>query len=379
MARTPADTKTVDIRTLAQTRILLLDGAMGSMIQRYQLSEEDFRGARFRDYPHSVKGNNELLNLTRPDVIEEIHRAYLDAGSDIIETNTFNANALSLADYHMADLAYELNVAAAQIAKRAADAYTAKTPDKPRFVAGALGPTNKSGSLSPDVNDPSARSVTFDELKAAYYEQARGLLDGGVDILLVETIFDTLNGKAAIAAIDELYAARGGDVPLMISGSIVDMSGRNLSGQTAEAFWVSVKHARPFSVGLNCSLGAKEMRPFIEALANVAETRVSAYPNAGLPNEFGGYDQTPEEIAVYLRDFADSGFVNIVGGCCGTGPEHIRAIAEAIDAQPPAAPCPSPSMSPPIAALNRCLSPLSPTSSTSANAPTSPARRLSAS
>jgi 5-methyltetrahydrofolate--homocysteine methyltransferase len=326
----PVEQHPVDLRTLAQSRILLLDGAMGSMIQRYQLSEEDFRGARFRDYSQSVRGNNELLNLTRPDVIEEIHRAYLDAGADIIETNTFNANALSLADYGMADLAYELNVAAAQIARRAADAYTAQTPDKPRFVAGALGPTNKSGSLSPDVNDPSARSVTYDELKAAYYEQARGLVDGGVDLLLVETIFDTLNGKAALAAVDELYAERGIGLPLMVSGSIVDMSGRNLSGQTAEAFWVSVKHARPFSVGLNCSLGAKEMRPFIEALAEVAETRVSAYPNAGLPNEFGGYDQTPEEIAVYLRDFADSGFVNIVGGCCGTGPEHIRAIAEAI-------------------------------------------------
>jgi 5-methyltetrahydrofolate--homocysteine methyltransferase len=254
----------VDIRTLAQERILLLDGAMGTMVQRYQLSEEDFRGTRFSDWPSNLQGNNELLSLTQPHIIKEIHDDYLDSGADIIETNTFNANAISMADYNMSHLAYEMNVAAAQIARRAADEFTAKTPDKPRFVAGAVGPTNKTASLSPDVNDPSARSVTFDELKTVYTEQARALLEGGVDILLVETIFDTLNSKAAIAAIRDLFDELGKEVPLMISGTIVDMSGRGLSGQTTEAFWVSVKHARPFSVGLNCSLGAHEIRPFLE-------------------------------------------------------------------------------------------------------------------
>jgi 5-methyltetrahydrofolate--homocysteine methyltransferase len=330
MKRTP-----VDIRKLAEERILLLDGAMGSLIQRYQLSEEDFRGEQFRDWPQSLKGNNELLNLTRPDVIAEIHRQYLDAGSDIIETNTFNANAVSLADYGMSHMAYELNKAAAQIARSVADEFTAKNPDKPRFVAGAIGPTNKTASLSPDVNDPSARSIGFDELKQAYAEAARGLLDGGADILLIETIYDTLNSKAAIAAVQETFEERGEEVPLMISGTIVDLSGRGLSGQTTEAFWVSVKHARPFSIGLNCSLGAHEIRPFLEVLADVADTRVSCYPNAGLPNEFGGYDQTPEEIAAYMRDFAQNGFVNIVGGCCGTTPDHIRAISQVIQGLPP--------------------------------------------
>ncbi|HXF62397.1 MAG TPA: methionine synthase, partial [Caldilineaceae bacterium] len=285
-----------------------------------------------------LKGNNELLNFTQPQIVAAIHRAYLEAGADIIETNTFNANAFSQADYGTEQLVYEINVAAAQIARRAADEYTARTPHKPRFVAGAIGPTNKSASLSPDVNDPGARSVTFDEVKAAYKEQARGLLDGGVDLLLVETIFDTLNGKAAIAAIQELFEERGEDVPLMISGTIVDLSGRGLSGQTTEAFWYSVQHARPFSVGLNCSLGAKEIRPYIETLAGVADTLVSCYPNAGLPNEFGGYDQTPEELAAYMRDFAQSGFVNIVGGCCGTTPDHIRAIAQAVESLQPRQP-----------------------------------------
>jgi 5-methyltetrahydrofolate--homocysteine methyltransferase len=320
----------IALRTLAHERILLLDGAMGTMIQRHQLTEEDYRGAEFRDFPHLVKGNNELLTLTQPEIIAGIHRAYLAAGSDIIETNTFNANAFSLADYHMEDLVYRINVAAAQIARRAADEYTARTPDKPRFVAGAIGPTNKSGSLSPDVNDPGARNVSYDELKAAYKEQSRGLLDGGVDLLLVETIFDTLNGKAAIAAVEELLEERGADVPLMISGTIIDLSGRNLSGQTTEAFWYSVQHARPFSVGLNCSLGAQEMRPYLEVLAGVADTRVSCYPNAGFPNEFGEYDQTPDEIAAYLAEFAASGFVNLVGGCCGTTPDHVAAIAQAV-------------------------------------------------
>ena len=325
----------IDIRTLAQDRILLLDGAMGSMIQRFQLTEEDFRGDAFRDWPQALQGNNELLNLTRPDVIAEIHRDYLDAGSDIIETNTFNANSFSLADYAMSHLAYEINVAAAQIARQVVDEYNLKTPHKPRFVAGAIGPTNKSASLSPDVNDPGARSVGYDELVVAYAEQTRGLLDGGADILLVETIFDTLNGKAAIAAVQEVFEARGEEVPLMISGTIVDLSGRGLSGQTTEAFWISMKHARPFSIGLNCSLGAHEIRPFLEVLADVADTRVSCYPNAGLPNEFGGYDQTPDEIAAYFRDFAQNGFVNIVGGCCGTTPDHIYAISQVIEGMTP--------------------------------------------
>jgi len=316
---------------LARERILILDGAMGSMIQQYKLTEADYRGERFKDYPRDVKGNNELLNLTRPHLVGEIHRAYLEAGSDIIETNTFNGTAISQADYGMQDLAYEMNVAAAKIAREAVGEYTAKTPAKPRFVAGALGPTNKTASLSPDVNDPGARNVTFDELKAAYKEQARGLLDGGVDILLIETIFDTLNSKAAFFAVDELLAETGQNVPVMISGTIVDASGRNLSGQTTEAFYHSMLHTKPFSIGLNCSLGADEMRPYIEIMSDIADTFVSCYPNLGLPNELGGYDETPEEIAARLQEFAQSGFVNIVGGCCGTTPDHIRAIAQAVE------------------------------------------------
>ncbi len=326
---------TTQLQKLAQQRILLLDGAMGTMIQRYQLDEAAFRGDRFQDHPVSLKGNNDLLCLTQPDIIAEIHHAYLAAGADIIETNTFNANAISQADYRTEGLAYEINRAAAAIARQVADEWSARTPDKPRFVAGALGPTNRTASLSPDVSDPSARNVTFDQLKEAYQEQARGLLDGGVDLLLVETIYDTLNAKAAIYAIDELCAQRGIQVPIMLSGTITDASGRTLSGQTTEAFWYSVMHARPFSVGLNCALGAKEMRSYMEILSNIADTLVSCYPNAGLPNEFGEYDQTPEEIAAYLREFAQSGFINIVGGCCGTTPDHIRAIAAAVSDLPP--------------------------------------------
>ena len=284
-----------------------------------------------------LTNNNDLLNLTQPDVIAAIHREYLDAGADIIETNTFNANAISQADYGMQELAYEMNVAAARIARQAADEVTAQTPDKPRYVAGALGPTNRTASLSPDVNDPGARNVTFDELRAAYKDAARGLLDGGVDLLLVETIFDTLNAKAALFAIEDLFEERGESVPLMISGTITDASGRTLSGQTTEAFWNSVMHAQPFTVGLNCALGAEEMRPYLEALSTVADVPVSCYPNAGLPNEFGEYDQTPDEIAAILGDFARSGFVNIVGGCCGTTPDHIRAIAQAVAQMPPRA------------------------------------------
>ena len=317
------------ITEIIKNKILVLDGAMGTMIQRYKLSESDYRGERFKDYSQDIKGNNDVLSITQPHVIEEIHKAYLDAGSDIIETNTFSANSISMDDYGMAAYVYELNLASAQIAKRAAEACS--TPEKPRFVAGALGPTTKTASLSPDVNDPAFRGVSFDELVDAYYEQTRGLLDGKVDILLVETVFDTLNCKAALFAISKLKESRNIDIPVMVSGTITDASGRTLSGQTPEAFWVSVKHADLFSVGLNCALGAKELRPHLQALSNVADVYISAYPNAGLPNEFGEYDQTPEEMQEYVKDFVESNFVNIIGGCCGTTPEHIEAMAKAVD------------------------------------------------
>ncbi|MFQ5568490.1 MAG: methionine synthase [Rhodothermales bacterium] len=312
-----------------ENHILVLDGAMGTMIQRHTLDEADFRGARFADHPHELKGNNDLLSLTQPDIIRDIHRAYLNAGADILETNTFNATAISQADYGTEALVYEMNLAAARLAREAADEATALRPDKPRFVAGALGPTNKVLSLSPDVNDPGFRALTFDQMAAAYHEQARGLLDGGVDILLVETQIDTLNAKAAIFAITELFRARHKAVPVMLSGSIVDMSGRTLSGQTTEAFWISVAHTpHLLSVGLNCSLGSSQMRSFIEELARVASVRTSLYPNAGLPNEFGGYDETPEFMAAQVEEYAKAGWVNMIGGCCGSTPDHIRAIAE---------------------------------------------------
>lgn len=316
------------LQKIASERILLLDGAMGSMIQQYELTEKDYRGERFAKHPYDLKGNNEMLNLTRPDVIMAIHRAYFEAGSDIVETNTFGATRIAQADYHTEDLAYEQNKAAAEIAKKVAAEFS--TPDKPRFVAGALGPTNKTGSISPDVNNPGYRAITFEELEEAYHEEARGLLDGGADILLVETIFDTLNAKAAIFAIDRLFEERGEIWPVMISGTITDASGRTLSGQTTEAFWVSVKHAKPFSVGLNCALGAKEMRPYVETLAHKADCHISCYPNAGLPNEFGEYDETPQQMAEILKEFAQSGFVNILGGCCGSTPEHIKYMADAV-------------------------------------------------
>lgn len=315
---------------------------MGTMIQQYRLEEADFRGERLQNHPRDLKGNNDLLCLTRPDVVEAIHRAYLDAGADIIETNTFNSTSISQADYDTSDLAYEINVAAAQIARRAADDFTANSPDKPRFVAGALGPLSKTLSLSPDVNNPGYRALTFDEAREAYAEQTRGLLDGGAHILLVETIFDTLNCKAALFAIDEVFEEKNIRVPIMISGTITDASGRTLSGQTVEAFWISIKHARPFSVGLNCALGAKEMRPHIEALSTIADCFISAYPNAGLPNEFGEYDQTPHEMCAFVEDFARSGLVNIVGGCCGTTPEHIRHIARHVAGVTPRNPTPNP-------------------------------------
>lgn len=318
-----------------QQRILVLDGAMGTMIQRYKLQEEDYRGERFADWHTDVKGNNDLLSITRPDIIEAIHKEYLEAGADIVETNTFSATRIAMADYEMEEFAFEMNVASAQAARRAADEYNQKTPDKPRFVAGAMGPMNKTLSLSPDVNDPGYRAVTFDEVMEAYYEQVKGLVEGGVDILLVETIFDTLNCKAALFAIDKYFDDTGKKLPIMISGTITDASGRTLSGQTVEAFWISVKHAKPFCVGLNCALGAAEMRPHLEALSKIANCYVHAYPNAGLPNEFGEYDQTPKEMREFIEDFTDSGFLNIVGGCCGTTPPHIAQMADHVSGKEP--------------------------------------------
>jgi 5-methyltetrahydrofolate--homocysteine methyltransferase len=313
---------------IARQRILIIDGAMGTMIQQYKLTEADFRGDRFLDHPSDLQGNNDLLSITRPDIIEEIHWKYLEAGADIIETNTFNANSVSQEDYHLQHLAYEINVAAARCAKAAADRMNLITPDKPRWVAGALGPLNKTLSLSPDVNNPGFRALNFDGAKAAYKEQIEGLIDGGCDIIMVETIFDTLNSKSALFAVEEVFEERGIQLPVMISGTITDASGRTLSGQTVEAFWISVKHVKPWSVGLNCALGAAEMRPYVEALSNIADCFVSAYPNAGLPNELGEYDQAPHEMCHLVEDFATSGFVNIVGGCCGTTPLHISHIAK---------------------------------------------------
>lgn len=319
-----------DIRALLQERILVIDGAMGTMIQQYKLTEEDYRGSQLADFHKEIKGNNELLSLTQPKIIEAIHKAYLDAGADIIETNTFSANRISQADYDLQDMAYELSLASAKIAAKAVADYTRKNPDKPRYAAGAFGPTTRSASISPDVNDPGARNVTFDDLREAYYEQARGMLDGGVDIFLVETIFDTLNAKAALYAIDQLFEERGVELPIMVSGTITDASGRTLSGQTAEAFLISMSHMPLLSIGLNCALGAEEMRPYLKTLSENANCFVSAYPNAGLPNEFGEYDQSAEEMREYIRDFAKSGFVNLIGGCCGTTPEHIQRMAEAV-------------------------------------------------
>jgi 5-methyltetrahydrofolate--homocysteine methyltransferase len=311
-----------------QKRILVIDGAMGTMIQRYQLTEDDFRGERFKNHPADLKGNNDLLNLTRPDVIKAIHAEYLNAGADIIETNTFSTQRISLADYHMEELAYEMSYEGARLAREATDEFNIKTPEKPRFVAGAVGPTNRTASLSPDVNDPGYRAVTFDDLAEAYYEQVRGLVDGGSDLLLIETIFDTLNAKAALFAVQRYETESGKRLPIMISGTITDASGRTLSGQTVEAFWNSVCHANLLSVGLNCALGAREMRPYLEELSEKANVFISAYPNAGLPNEFGAYDETPHETAHQVDDFIKAGLVNIVGGCCGTTPDHIKCIAD---------------------------------------------------
>ena len=311
-----------------QQRILILDGAMGTMIQRYRLDERAFRGSQFADHPRDLKGANDLLSLTQPQVIEEIHRAYLEAGADIIETNTFNAQAISMADYGLEAQVYDMNLAAARLARKAVDAYS--TPEQPRFVAGSIGPTNRTASLSPDVNNPAFRGTSFDELVAAYYEQVRGLMDGGVDILLPETTFDTLNLKAALFAIEKFFDDRGGRLPVIASITITDASGRTLSGQTVEACWNSISHAPLLAVGINCALGALEMRPHIEELARIAPIYISCYPNAGLPNALGEYDETPQSMSALLRDFADNNWLNIVGGCCGTTPNHIRAIAATV-------------------------------------------------
>ena len=315
------------LKKAATERILIIDGAMGTMIQRHKLTEEDYRGERFKDWPRDVKGNNDLLVLTQPAIIQEIHEQYLEAGADIVETNTFNAQVISMADYGMEELSYEINVAAAKLARAAVDKYNAKTPDKPRFVAGAVGPTNRTASLSPDVNNPGFRNVTFDDLREAYKEQVLGLIEGGSDIILIETIFDTLNAKAAGVATLEAFDEKGLTLPVMISGTITDRSGRTLSGQTAEAFWYSMRHLKPFSIGLNCALGAELMRPYIAELSHVADVRVSAYPNAGLPNAMGGYDESPEEMADKTEPWCKDGLINLIGGCCGSTPDHIREIA----------------------------------------------------
>ncbi len=321
------------IQECLNERILIIDGAMGTMIQQYKLEEKDYRGERFKDCHKDVRGNNDLLSLTQPQIIQAIHKAYLEAGADIIETNTFSSTSIAQADYEMQSLAYELNVAAAKCARKAIDEFTkdSKETNNCKFIAGAIGPLNKTLSLSPDVNNPGFRTVTFDEVANAYYEQISGLVDGGVDLLLIETIFDTLNAKAAIYAIKKYFSdTKKYELPIMISGTITDASGRTLSGQTLEAFYISVSHANPLSVGLNCALGAKEMRPHIEELSQIASCYTSAYPNAGLPNAFGEYDEQPEDTAHILEDWAKEGFVNIVGGCCGTTPDHIKHIAEQV-------------------------------------------------
>jgi 5-methyltetrahydrofolate--homocysteine methyltransferase len=319
---------------IVKERILVLDGAMGTMIQRYALQEEDFRNEALKNHSHPLKGNNDLLSITRPDVIKEIHRAYFEAGADIAETNTFSSTTIAQADYKLEHLAYELNVQGAKIAREIADEFTALNPDKPRFVAGSIGPTNRTASISPDVNDPGYRAVTFDDLVITYSEQIRGLIDGGADILLVETVFDTLNAKAALYAVQEVFEEYGNKLgrefylPIMVSGTITDASGRTLSGQTTEAFLISLSHVPLLSIGLNCALGAKELRPYLQVLAKKSDFYVSAHPNAGLPNEFGKYDQTASQMADQIEEFLQENLINIIGGCCGTTPDHIQAIAE---------------------------------------------------
>jgi 5-methyltetrahydrofolate--homocysteine methyltransferase len=309
-------------------RILVLDGAMGTMLQRYNFSEEDFRGERFANFPHSLKGNNDLLSLTQPQAIASIHAQYFEAGADIVETNTFSGTTIGMADYHLEDLVYELNFESAKIAREVADEFTAKNPEKPRFVAGSIGPTNRTASMSPDVNDPGFRAVTFDELRIAYKQQVEALIDGGVDLLLVETIFDTLNAKAALFAIEEVKEERKIDIPIMVSGTITDASGRTLSGQTVEAFLISISHIPLLSVGFNCALGAHQLKPYLKQLAHNTSFNISAHPNAGLPNAFGQYDETPKEMQAQIKEYLEENLINIIGGCCGTNPEHIKLIAE---------------------------------------------------
>ncbi|MCE9543496.1 MAG: homocysteine S-methyltransferase family protein, partial [Verrucomicrobia bacterium] len=326
------------LRELFARRIALLDGAMGTMIQRHPLTEADFRGERFKDHDHDLKGNNDLLSITRPDVIKGIHRAYFEAGSDIVETNTFSTTTVSQADYGLEDAVREINLAGAKVAREAAEEYMASNPGRRVFVAGSVGPTNRTASMSPDVNNPGYRAVTFDGLVVSYAEQIEALLDGGVDLLLLETVFDTLNLKAAIFACEEVFERRGVRWPVILSVTITDASGRTLSGQTVEAFWNSVRHAKPLAVGINCALGAAEMRPYIEELSDIADCYISCYPNAGLPNAFGGYDQSASEMAALVADFASEGWINVVGGCCGSTPEHISAITEATRLHPPRKP-----------------------------------------
>ncbi len=319
-----------NIKEILQKRILVLDGAMGTMLQRYNFSEEDFRGERFKDYPTSLKGNNDLLSLTQPSAIAEVHRKYFEAGADIVETNTFSGTTIGMSDYNMQDLVYELNFESAKIAKQVAEEFTKANPSKPRFVAGSIGPTNKTASLSPDVNRPEYRAITFEELRIAYKQQVEALIDGGVDILLVETIFDTLNAKAALFAIEEVKEERNIDIPIMVSGTITDASGRTLSGQTVEAFLTSISHINLLSVGFNCALGAEQLKPYLQRLSNETEFYTSAHPNAGLPNAFGEYDQSAKEMQSFIEDYLKDGLINIIGGCCGTTPEHIKAIADVV-------------------------------------------------
>lgn len=309
-------------------RILVLDGAMGTMLQRHKFTEEDFRGERFADFPHPLKGNNDLLSLTQPQAVKDVHRQYFEAGADIAETNTFSSTTIGMADYHMEHLVYELNYESARLAREAADEFTAKNPKKPRFVAGSIGPTNRTASMSPDVNNPGFRAITFDELLVAYKEQVKALIDGGCDVLLVETIFDTLNAKAALFAIEEVKEELNINIPVMVSGTITDASGRTLSGQTVEAFLISISHLPLLSVGFNCALGADQLKPYLKRLAHNTSFSISAHPNAGLPNAFGQYDQTPQEMQKLIKDYLDDNLINIIGGCCGTTPEHIRLIAE---------------------------------------------------
>lgn len=317
-----------NIQQAIKERILVLDGAMGTMLQRNKFEEEDFRGERFKDFPHPLKGNNDLLSITQPEAVKAVHRLYFEAGADIVETNTFSGTTIGMADYHMEDLVYELNYQSAKIAREVADEFTAKNPEQPRFVAGSIGPTNRTASMSPDVNDPGYRAVTFDDLRIAYKQQVEALIDGGSDVLLVETIFDTLNAKAALFAIEEVKEERNITIPIMVSGTITDASGRTLSGQTVEAFLISIQHIPLLSIGFNCALGADQLKPYLKRLSHHTQLNISAHPNAGLPNAFGEYDQTPMEMQALIREYLNDNLINIIGGCCGTTPEHIKLIAE---------------------------------------------------